>query len=58
VKSKRAIRDKIMKGLELAYEKLLNETAERDGYLVVSENGKIVKVKAKKLLARYKKKGI
>lgn len=41
-----------MKGLEMAYQKLVDETAERDGYLVFSEKGKIVKVKARKLKAK------
>ena len=58
MQSSKSLHNKILKGVRLAVEKLIDETAERDGYLVISENGKIVKVKAKKLLARYKKKGI
>ena len=38
-----------MKGLDIAYAKLLKEAQEKDEYLVFSENGKIVKVKARKL---------
>jgi hypothetical protein len=55
MKNKKSLHDKIMKGLEMAYEKLLDETAAIDGYLVISENGKIVKIKASVLKEKRKK---
>jgi len=41
---------KISEGLKLAFDKLVKEKAKEDGELIFSENGKIVKVKAKDLL--------
>jgi hypothetical protein len=43
------MRTKILKGLELAYKRLLVEKQKDDGYLVFSNNGKIEKVKAREL---------
>ena len=44
------MRDKIVKGVDLAYQRLLIVKAKEDGELVFSRDGKIVKVKARDLL--------
>ena len=41
------LRDKIRKGLDLAFERLVAEKKRNNGVFVFSENGKIVEVKAK-----------
>lgn len=41
---------KISKGLEIAFTKLVKEKAKTDGELIFSDNGKIIRVKAKQLL--------
>jgi len=43
------IRTKILQGLDLAYKRLLTSKQKEDGELVISRNGKIVRVKAKEL---------
>ena len=43
------LRSKILRGIDLAYHRLLAAKLEEDGFLVISRNGKIVKVKAKDL---------
>ncbi|MCL6103141.1 MAG: hypothetical protein M1292_11785 [Bacteroidetes bacterium] len=43
------LRTKILKGLELAYSRLLSSKQKDDAELVISRNGKIVKVKAREL---------
>ena len=40
------IREQIKKGLDLTFKKLLKSKRQTDGILVLSENGKIKKVKA------------
>lgn len=55
-KEDKELSGKIMKGARLALDRLIVETAKEDGYLVFSKNGKIVKVKARKLLKEQKKK--
>jgi hypothetical protein len=45
---------KISKGLDIAFEKLVREKAKNDEELIFSENGKIIKVKAKDLLVQLK----
>jgi hypothetical protein len=40
---------KITSGIELAAKRLLEQTKKEDGYLVVSKNGKVVRVKARDL---------
>jgi hypothetical protein len=40
---------KILQGLELAYSRLLSSKQKDDEELVISRNGKIVKVKAREL---------
>ena len=41
------IRDKIIKGIELAFQKLLKSKVKDDGELIFSINGKITKIKAR-----------
>jgi hypothetical protein len=41
------IREKIRSGLHLAFKKLVTYKAKNDGFLVFSDNGKIIKVQAK-----------
>jgi hypothetical protein len=43
------LRDKIIKGIDLAYRRLLISKQKEDGELVISHNGKVVKVKAREL---------
>jgi hypothetical protein len=43
------LRTKILKGIDLAYNRLLIAKQKEDGELVISRNGEIVKVKAKDL---------
>ena len=40
------LRDQIKKGLDLTFKKLLKSKRQTDGFLVLSENGKIRKIKA------------
>ena len=47
------IREKILKGLEISFEKLVKEKAKNDEELVFSENGEIVRVKAKDILHEF-----
>lgn len=44
------LRNKIIKGIDLAYDRLLTAKQKDDSELVFSRNGKIVKIKAKDLL--------
>ncbi len=43
------LRAKILQGLELAYSRLLSSKQKGDEELVISRNGKVVKVKARDL---------
>jgi hypothetical protein len=43
------LRTKILQGIELSYNRLLSDRQKEDGDLIFSENGKIVKVKAREL---------
>jgi len=43
------LREKILKGMDLAVEKLIRQKQKEDGELVFSKNGKIVIIKAKDL---------
>jgi hypothetical protein len=47
------LRDKILKGLQISFEKLVKEKAKNDEELVFEENGEIVKVKAKDILKEF-----
>lgn len=44
------LRAKIIKGIDLAYQRLLIAKQKEDEELVISKNGKIVKVKARELM--------
>ncbi|MBP6611262.1 MAG: hypothetical protein KA206_09250 [Paludibacter sp.] len=44
-----SLRTKIIKGINASYNKLLIATQKEDGELVVSKNGKVVRVKARDL---------
>ena len=50
----KVMRDKIIKGIDIAYERLLIEKQKDDSELVFSYNGKIVKVKARDLVIKNK----
>lgn len=41
------LRDKIMKGLKLSFERLVHEKKQKNEDLIFSRNGKIIKIKAK-----------
>jgi hypothetical protein len=43
------LRDKIVAGTKLAFQRLVEKAKLTDDYLVFSENGKIVKVKARSI---------
>jgi hypothetical protein len=40
------LRSKIIRGIDLAYKKLLIEKQKEDGEIVISRNGKIITIKA------------
>jgi len=46
-KKENDIREKILKGLELTYKKLIKSKKERNLDLIISQNGKIIKLRAK-----------
>ena len=48
-KKDNAIRDKIIKGLELTHKKLIQSKKERNLDLVVSDNGKIIRINPKEI---------
>ena len=50
----KVMRNKIIKGIDLAYERLLIEKQKDDSELVFSHNGKIVTVKARDLVIKNK----
>jgi hypothetical protein len=43
------LRDKILKGLDLTYKRLLLTKQKEDGELIFSKNGQIIKIKANKI---------
>ena len=45
-----SIIEKIHKGLQISFEKLVKEKAKNDEDLIFSENGEIIRVKAKDIL--------
>ena len=45
-----SLREKILKGLQISFEKLVREKSKDDEELVFSENGQIIRVKAKDIL--------
>ena len=44
------MRTKILQGIDLSYSRLLLAKQKEDGELVISRNGKIIRVKAKDLI--------
>jgi hypothetical protein len=44
------LREKIIKGLDLTYERLIAASLKDDSDLVISRNGKVVRVKAKDII--------
>lgn len=44
-----SLRSSILKGIEISFDKLLKTTQKENGELVVSKNGKVVRVKARNL---------
>jgi hypothetical protein len=51
-KSKRELSQRILSGVKKAYYKLVEETAARNGSLVVERNGKVMHVPAKELIEK------
>lgn len=49
MKTSNKLREKILKGIKLAIEKLILVSQQNNDYLVLWDNGKIVKVKASSL---------
>jgi len=43
--------EKILKGIQISFEKLVKEKAKNDEDLIFEENGKIIRKKAKEILA-------
>ncbi len=46
--------EKIRKGLDLTFQKLIQQKSLTDGELIISKDDKIVKIKARDLLNKYK----
>ncbi|MEN9918123.1 MAG: hypothetical protein RL662_559 [Bacteroidota bacterium] len=44
-----ALRSKLLVGLNLSYTRLIQQKQKEDGHLIFTENGEIVKIKARKL---------
>lgn len=49
MKNKTELREKIINGIRSALKKLVTASAKNDDYLIISKDGKIVKVPAKEL---------
>jgi len=47
------IEEKILKGLQISFEKLVKEKAKNDKDLIFEENGEIIRIKAKEILEEY-----
>ncbi|MBT7094514.1 MAG: hypothetical protein HN936_14800 [Bacteroidetes bacterium] len=45
------IREKILKGLEISHKKLIKSKKERNFDLVISDNGKVIRIPAKDLVS-------
>jgi hypothetical protein len=43
------LRDKVIAGTKLAFQRLVEKAKKNDDYLVFSKNGKVIKVKARSL---------
>ncbi len=48
-KSKDIIEEKLMKGTRMAIKKLIEERKKINGYLIVSKNGKVTKIRARSI---------
>jgi len=48
-----SLREKILKGVQISFEKLVKEKAQNDKELIFEENGEIVRVKAKDILKEF-----
>ena len=49
MKNRKELREKILKGIRIAVNKLISTSKENDGYLVLSQNGRVIKVKAREI---------
>ncbi len=49
MKNRKVLREKILKGIQLAVDNLIKEAKENDDYIVIAQGNKIVKIKARKL---------
>lgn len=49
MKKRKALREKILKGVQKAIDNLILERQQNDDYLIVARGNKIVKIKARKL---------
>lgn len=45
------LREKIIRGLDIAIQKLIRAKQQEDGYLVVERNGEVIKIRARDLPA-------
>ncbi|MFA5403899.1 MAG: hypothetical protein WC358_03085 [Ignavibacteria bacterium] len=49
------LKDKITKGVKLAHKRLVAERIKNDDYMIIYENGKVVRKKAREIYKRSKK---
>ena len=49
MKNEKLLGEKIMKGVRLAVKKLIIVSQQNDDYLVISKNGKVIRIKARDL---------
>jgi len=52
MKNRIELRNKVYAGVKLAIERLIAERAKENDYLIISRNGKIIRVPAKELLLK------
>ncbi|MFH1195494.1 MAG: hypothetical protein V1720_07255 [bacterium] len=52
MKNKIELRDRIFRGIKAAVDKLITARAKEDDFLIVSKDGKIVRVPAKKIVRK------
>lgn len=50
------LRDKITKGVKLAHKRLVAERIKNDDYMIIYENGKVVRKKAREIYKTVKRK--
>jgi serine/threonine-protein kinase RIO1 len=48
-KNRDILEEKLMKGTRMAIKKLIEERKKKNGYLVVSRNGKVAKIRARSI---------